>query len=203
MNNDFLTNLLTSKYPALIEKEKSVQRQKSLELLNIRLNNNINVENFSRILGISEKEYLEFEFGDLNHEVAEYDTLISKSYRYVMDKNLVDHVKVTLKDDLLSFFDLDEGYSTDEISFLHNHEQKINAKTNIYENYLPGLANFQSVNIHSSDFEVTSGVFSKSGRSNNNLSEFGRRDKSYATARFTNKSNSRIKGKNGGRYSFA
>ncbi|MBV6372931.1 hypothetical protein IGJ74_001832 [Enterococcus sp. AZ009] len=201
MNNDFLTNLLTSKYPALIEKENSVQRQKSLELLNIRLNNNINVEKFAEILGLSEKEYLEFEFGDLNHEVSEYDALITKSHKYVTEKLLFNHVKVIMKDDFLSFFQLDEGQETDEVKVLYSHEQKINSKTNIYENYIPGLTSFQNLSIHCSDFEISPGALNKNSRPNNKLNEFRIRDRSSESARFTNKSNSLIRGNNRGRYS--
>ena len=83
MPKDFLTDLLERKYPDLLEKENSVQKEKSIELLNLRLDNDFSVEEFSRFLGLSIKDYLDFEFGSLKYSIDEYESLISNANNLV------------------------------------------------------------------------------------------------------------------------
>ncbi|HAP8415844.1 TPA: hypothetical protein IV059_002968, partial [Enterococcus faecium] len=59
-------NDLLKKHPDLYKKLNSEQRNLSKQLLKIRLKKQKNVTEFSKMLGISEKKYLEFEFGDMH-----------------------------------------------------------------------------------------------------------------------------------------
>lgn len=83
MNNDFITKLLEQKHPKLLEKKRSKQKEKSIELLNIRLDNKISVENFSRLLKMSVENYLNYEFGSIEYTVLDYENLINKAKRYL------------------------------------------------------------------------------------------------------------------------
>lgn len=114
MENDFITELLKSKYPNLLEKEKSIQRKKSIEILNIRLDNNYSVEKFAKILNLDEKEYLEYEFGNMNHSVVDYDNIINQANEYIKCSN--SSIKVSFKEKLLNLFNLDEEkkYESDD-----------------------------------------------------------------------------------------
>lgn len=78
MENDFITELLESKHSDLLEKENSVQRKKSLEILNMRLDKNRSVDDMVKILNLSEKEYLEYEYGDMKYSIDEYDKVIQE-----------------------------------------------------------------------------------------------------------------------------
>lgn len=92
MENDFVTELLESKHPDLLEKENSVQREKSIEILNMRLDNNKSVDDMVKILNLSEKEYLEYEFGDMKYSIDEYDKVIEKLNDY-FGNNCMDEMK--------------------------------------------------------------------------------------------------------------
>lgn len=71
-------NDLLKKHPDLYKKLNSEQRNLSKQLLKIRLKKQKNVTEFSKMLGISEKKYLEFEFGDMHIPVAEYNKLLKQ-----------------------------------------------------------------------------------------------------------------------------
>jgi len=106
MKNDFITELLKSKYPDLLEKEKSIQREKSIEILNIRLDNNYSVKEFADILKLDEKEYLDYEFGSMNHSVSDYEMIINQANEHI--KYLKNSIEISFKENFLNLFNLSE-----------------------------------------------------------------------------------------------
>ncbi|WP_431333243.1 hypothetical protein [Enterococcus faecium] len=94
-------NDLLKKHPDLYKKLNSEQRNLSKQLLKIRLKKQKNVTEFSKMLGISEKKYLEFEFGDMHIPVAEYNKLLKQvenlSYKDSMNFTIFDVINTVLK----------------------------------------------------------------------------------------------------------
>lgn len=71
-------NDVLKRHPNLYKKLNSEQRNLSTKLLKIRLKNKKSVSEFSKLLNLSEKEYLEFEFGDIHIPVTEYNKLLKR-----------------------------------------------------------------------------------------------------------------------------
>lgn len=87
MSDDEWLSKLLLKHPDLLKKLNAPQHEQSIELFNLRLDSNIPFEEYVLMLGLTSKEYLEYEFGDLVHSVEEYDDLIKKAKEMIMKKN--------------------------------------------------------------------------------------------------------------------
>lgn len=80
-DDEWLSKLLL-KYPDLLKKLNAPQHKQSIELLNLRLDSNILFEEYVLILGLTSKEYLEYEFGDMKYSIDEYDKVTEKLNDY-------------------------------------------------------------------------------------------------------------------------
>lgn len=87
MQLNTLDKLLKEKQPQIYNKIHSPQHELSIELLKLRTENNLSVEDFSSMLGVTEKEYLDFEFGELNKTIKEYYQLINNAKKEIAFRN--------------------------------------------------------------------------------------------------------------------
>ncbi|NRR75038.1 hypothetical protein HRD57_03330 [Tetragenococcus halophilus] len=89
MQLNILDKLLQKKQPQIYEKVHSPQYDLSTELLKLRTENNLSVEEFSSMIGVTEKEYLDFEFGELNKTIDEYNQLINSAKKKIAFRNYI------------------------------------------------------------------------------------------------------------------
>lgn len=78
-----LEAIMKEKYPHLLEKENSIQKKISIELLDLRLDNKISFRDFSAKLGLSEDEYIKYEFGDNDLSVEQFKLVLKKAKEIV------------------------------------------------------------------------------------------------------------------------
>jgi transcriptional regulator with XRE-family HTH domain len=76
MNTNF-ENILKEYQPDLYEQQFSKQNELSTDILELRLINDLSVEEISRYLNLSVNEYLDFEFGEMNKNIDQYYDIIA------------------------------------------------------------------------------------------------------------------------------
>lgn len=78
MNSKLLEELIQEHKPELVETMKTEQYKLSNQIVKLRVQSNLSLEDLAIKLGITPGEYLDYEYGETKYSVEEYKHLINK-----------------------------------------------------------------------------------------------------------------------------
>lgn len=78
MNSKLLEELIQEHNPELVETMQTEQYSLSNQIVKLRVQSNLSLEDLATKLGITPEEYLDYEYGETKYSVEEYKHLITK-----------------------------------------------------------------------------------------------------------------------------
>ena len=78
MNSKLLEELIQEHKPELVETMQTEQYRLSNQIVQLRVQSNLRLEDLATKLGITPEDYIDYEYGETKYSVEEYKHLINK-----------------------------------------------------------------------------------------------------------------------------
>lgn len=98
MSSNFLKGLLQEHNPELLEKLQTEQYELSSQIVKLRVQSTLSLEELATKVGLTPEDYLDYEYGESKYSVEEYKCLVNKLEHLKNNSNISrtpDRIRIT------------------------------------------------------------------------------------------------------------